>query len=367
MSLLDNDLYAFTQQQAVLHYFPHSEATYRLFARKNYIHPALENNIRKLIIQLSTKRFSRDDLDYLESLRYFKKNYLEYLSRFRLNVNQVKFVRNPGRLELEIKGYWGDVILWETPLLAAISALLTHEFNYEHQEKLIDAKVELLRQSRPLRLAEFGTRRRASVEVQSLVLQKLKGYYGFTGTSNVWFARQFNVPCVGTNAHQWYSAYESIYGVGCANHNALFQWQQFYEEHPQLWVGLTDTFTSELFFKQCEDSPPLNRCTAYRQDSGDPIKYLKKYSDGKRKFLLTDSLTVPKAIDINNKSDNVNFAIGTSLTNDTPHPPSIVMKLISLDGKPCVKLSDDKDKAFGDAETIKKIRKEIHEYCSKSL
>lgn len=61
---------------------------------------------------------------------YFDQEYLDYLSTFRFNPEQVRVTFNPtlhdpnlGRLEIEAEGLWVETILWEVPLMAVLSEL----------------------------------------------------------------------------------------------------------------------------------------------------------------------------------------------------------------------------------------------------
>lgn len=369
MSLLDNDLYAFTQQQAILEYFPNSSVEYRLKSRKGPIPYSLKDSLYKSIIHLCSKKFTSDDLDYLENLGYFRTKYLQKLKKFRFELSQIYFVNGGvNGLTIHVRGSWFDTILWETPLLSLVAEHMTTGVSYEDQYNKIQEKSKRITYP----LFEFGTRRRASFELQSLILDTLKDNPNFKGTSNVWFARQFDLTPIGTNAHQWYSAHQVAFGLRMANYMALRNWIEYYRDYSHLWVGLTDTFTSDLFFREYED-PYIGKyhrlCQSFRQDSGNPVDYL-KYN--KFPILFSDSLTVDSAKDLNNAAfekyphsqyGDFKYAIGTSLTNDTECPPSIVMKLYRINGRNCVKLSDC-EKVSGDIATINKVEDELCQIMS---
>ncbi|KAK1218821.1 nicotinate phosphoribosyltransferase [Marasmius sp. AFHP31] len=88
-------------------------------------------------------------------------------------------------------------------------------------------------------------------------------------------------------------------------------------------------------------------------------------------IIYSDSLDVEKAIALKKLTDEVgfrsSFGIGTSLTNDFKKASSggkekskalnIVIKLASVDGKPCVKISDELSKNTGDQATAEEIKK----------
>ena len=100
-----------------------------------------------------------------------------------------------------------------------------------------------------------------------------------------------------------------------------------------------------------------------RQDSGDPFvwgekliaHYLKNRVDPRTKTLIfSDSLTIPKAVDIARRFSGrarLAFGIGTNLTNDVGFDPlQIVIKMTECNGQPVAKLSDSPGKTMSKDE-----------------
>ena len=114
------------------------------------------------------------------------------------------------------------------------------------------------------------------------------------------------------------------------------------------------------------DKDLSNKYDGVRQDSGDPrvaaLKYKKHYEqmgiDTKSKTVLfSDDLNFEKAYDLLQEFDkifNVIFGIGTYCSNDTGlKPVSIVMKLVRLNNKDVIKVSDSAGKIMcEDQKTI---------------
>ena len=61
-----------------------------------------------------------------------------------------------------------------------------------------------LMKTHDIKFAEFGTRRRASSDWQDHMVERFvtECPEQFTGTSNPWLATKYNVPAIGTNAHE---------------------------------------------------------------------------------------------------------------------------------------------------------------------
>jgi len=79
---------------------------------------------------------------------WFSKDYLDYLSAFRFNPDQVSIQFIPasphtslGQIDIQIKGLWSQTVLWEVPLMAILSETYFQvdntDWNYDHQQGYI--------------------------------------------------------------------------------------------------------------------------------------------------------------------------------------------------------------------------------------
>ncbi|THH12093.1 hypothetical protein EW145_g221 [Phellinidium pouzarii] len=400
-SLLDTDLYkaSFTMQQAVLRHFPNAQATYRFTHRDKNVYFTKECYNRYLTALSHFADFAGVTPDELAWLRqtcpYFDETYLEYISNFRFKPEQVnvEFVTKDGdpelgRLEISASGPWVETILWEVPLMACLSEIYFHtadcDWNYEGQEELAYEKAKTLLQA-DAHFSEFGTRRRRSYRIHDLVVailirasKNVMGKGKFVGTSNMHFAHKYGVMPIGTIAHEWFMGIAALHGYEDANSVALDLWEQVYPKGPL--IALTDTFSTEVFLRDfVKDKARASRWTGLRQDSGDPMVYAPraKVAFGSigidyrtRSIIYSDALTSDKALKIKEQCDEIgftcSFGIGTFLTNDFHSLSSggtekskalnMVIKLASINGEPCVKISDELTKNTGDPEKVRHVK-----------
>ena len=96
-SLLDTDLYKFTMMQVVLHHFPGAQVEYRFKCRTPGVDltPYIDE-IEREIVGLCALRFTRSELDYLRSWRFFKSDFIDLLGLFRLDERFIAITRIPG-------------------------------------------------------------------------------------------------------------------------------------------------------------------------------------------------------------------------------------------------------------------------------
>jgi len=374
-SLLDNDLYKFSMQQAVWKLYPDAIVQYRFVNRGNTEFPqGFAERLRALVCDMSLIKLLPYEYNYLKSFPYFSETYLEFLKNFKLYPTDVFIEQNNGDLIIEISGPWYQTILWEVPLMAAISELY---FNMTGQrittkEEIDSEKANILHHHR-IKYADFGTRRRFSFANHKRVVNIFKNYQNFLGTSNVLLAMHNDIKPIGTMAHEWYSFHPAKYGYKLANKIALDKWVDVY--NGQLGIALPDTFTTDVFLKTF-DSYYARLFDGVRQDSGDPIEFgnkmIKHYNalginPKEKTIVFSDSLDIYKCFEINEQfKDKVKvvFGIGTNLTNDVGVKPlNMVIKLFHCfdkgDGGPCIKLSDTPGKHTGDEEEINLCKKTL--------
>jgi len=383
LSLLDNDFYKFTMQQAVVHLFPKAKVRYHFINRGDHFFPegfadALRHSVNAMAgLQLSgaEKQFLAATCPYLEP------TYLDFLEGYRYNPAEVEIRQEKGHLNITVSGYWYRAILWEVPLLCLVSELY---YLLQHSQRVSDEEVSNIAKQKiekyntlGVTIAEFGTRRRHSYKVHRLVVAALKKYgeRSFVGTSNVHMAMLNQTKPIGTHAHEWFMFHAARYGYKMANTLALEHWVDVYRG--DLGIALSDTFTSKVFFEQF-DKKFAKLFDGVRHDSGDPLEFadqtIKHYQNFgidplSKTIIFSDALNYEKVARITAHCEGrigVSFGIGTNFTNDVGLKPlNIVIKLVKAYPEggpwiPVVKLSDEKGKYSGDPEMINLAKTILH-------
>ena len=382
ISLLDTDLYKFTMQQCALRQFSNVWVRY-VFKSRNILEWTEEMH-NELIIQIKhfcNLTFKKEELDYLSSLRFIKRDFIEFLKLYRPLEEHVKALFDNDKLTVEIEGPWYQTILWEIPMLAMISEIY-YKYTvckddggtaaYKQAEinlntKLKDTLIPIHNNDNGFKFSEFGTRRRFSFKWQDKVIDILKRSLPsscLVGTSNVYFAYKYNLLAVGTNAHEYYQVGQALDKVRLAESQKFMLQSWVNEYRGDLGIALSDTLGTDKFLKDF-DLYFAKLYDGIRHDSGDPIAWGYKVIEHYKKLrislktktlLFSDSLNFEKAYRIYKEfkdETNVTFGIGTFIMNDfepIAKPLNIVMKLQSVNGKPVAKLSDDEGKTICEDE-----------------
>jgi nicotinate phosphoribosyltransferase len=375
-SILDNDLYKLTMQNAVMKLYPHSKVKYQFINRgKDNFPKDFKSKLEDKIDQLSKLKLSFAEEQFLKSKCYFLDPvYIDFLKGYRYHPKEVKITQRGKKLTIEIEGYWYRTILWEVPLLALVSELFFELNNFDipnsrQLEKLNIAKAKKF-EKLGASFADFGTRRRYSFDNHFNVVKTLKEncQKTFIGTSNVYLAYKLNLIPIGTQAHEWFMFHAAKYGFKMANPTALGRWVDVY--HGNLGIALSDTFTTEAFLESF-DTMHAKLFDGVRQDSGDPIEFantmVKHYEKLRinprlKTIVFSDSLNFEKVNKIEKRIKNkinTSYGIGTYLSNDIPEiePLNIVIKMIAAapygdDWVSTIKLSDVKGKNTGSKQSI---------------
>jgi nicotinate phosphoribosyltransferase len=396
-SLLDTDFYKLLMLQMIWGLYPKVEATFSLINRKTSVRLADEIDETELRAQLDharTLRFSKKEMIWLAgnsfygSKQIFAPEFLRWLEGFRLPDYTLE--KRDGQYVLEFPGKWVETTMWEIPALAIINELRSRsalrnygpfalDVTYARAKAKMWDKVERLKKLPDLRISDFGTRRRHSFLWQRWCVEALKEGLGpqvFTGTSNVLLAMDNDLEALGTNAHELPMVLAALApneeALKAAPYQVLQEWESYYGGN--LKIVLPDAFGTDAFLRNAPDW--VADWTGFRPDSAPAVEggekiiawWKERGRDPREKLLIfSDGLDVDMIEEAyHHFAGRVRMAFGwgTNLTNDfadcSPWPNhqldpiSLVCKVSDADGHPAVKLSDNPEKATGDAGEIKR-------------
>ena len=374
-SMLDNDFYKFTMQQGVIRLFPGAKARYKFINRgKHTFPPGFAKALQEAVDGMAALRLSREEKHFLQTTcPYLDPVYLDFLAGYCYNPEEVHIEQHNDQLQVTIEGLWYRTILWEVPIMSLICELY---YRLHKSDRISDEEVTERTHNKitsylnlGVTVADFGTRRRHSYQVQRLVVQALRQYGtgSFVGTSNVHMAMLNQTKPIGTHAHEWFMFHAARYGFKMANALGLQHWVEVYRG--DLGIALSDTYTTDVFFKQF-DKMYSKLFDGVRHDSGDPLLFADKViahyqqlgiDPQTKTIIFSDALNYDKVARIAEHCRNrigMSFGIGTNLTNDVGSAAmNIVVKMTEAhpaDGEwtEVIKLSDEHGKYTGTERMI---------------
>jgi nicotinate phosphoribosyltransferase len=374
-SILDNDLYKFTQQQAVVELFQRECVTYDFINRGKTAFPdGFDLSLRQELKKMELLSLQESEADFLTKKcgGYLKPTYIDLLKSYRYDSSEIKITQNGAELTLTVSGYWYKTILWEVPLLALISELYfqkTGEPIHRREERLknnVEKGTKFYENE--VKVADFGTRRRYSYANHLEVVQDLLSVSDnrtpfMVGTSNVHIAMVTGIKPLGTHAHEWISGIAALKGYSYANKNMMDDWVKVYQG--ELGIALADTFGLDAFLKDF-NTFYAKLFDGVRHDSGNPFEFAEKIVGHykhlgidpiSKTIVFSDGLNVDLAIELKKHCNDIgikcSFGIGTHFTNDVGIKAlNIVIKMVTINNKHVVKLSEVPAKHTGDLETI---------------
>jgi nicotinate phosphoribosyltransferase len=399
-SLLDTDFYKLLMLQFIWKHFPRTRASFALQNRTTTVRLGdiiVLDELREQLEHTRKLRFHKSELIWLAGNTFygkrgiFESEFLEWLDQdFRLSDYELSI--QDGQISLRFDGLWTQTTLWEIYALSTIDELKTRaamknlsEFDldilYARAKTRLWEKMERLRGVPTLRVSDFGTRRRHSYLWHEYVVIAMRDVLGssFAGSSNTYLAYKHDLEAIGTNAHELPMALAALADTDddlqTAQYRLLDLWQRTYQG--ELMILLPDTFGTTQFLRNAPDW--VADWTGQRIDSKDPfvagdeyIAWLEQRNrDPRRKRLIaSDALDVDKILELHAYfSDRIRFSAGwgTLLTNDFRNcdpqsgegfdPISLVCKLVEVDGRQAVKLSDNYRKAMGPPEEVERYRR----------
>eukprot|EP01103_Thecamoeba_quadrilineata_P019303 TRINITY_DN7753_c0_g1_i1.p1 TRINITY_DN7753_c0_g1~~TRINITY_DN7753_c0_g1_i1.p1 ORF type:complete len:567 (-),score=80.16 TRINITY_DN7753_c0_g1_i1:31-1731(-) len=406
-SPLLNDFYQITMVYAYWKHKRHNlHAVFDVFFRKNPFHGeyTVFAGLEEVIRHVSTFHFTDAEIEYLKEVLDCENEFFEYLRT--LDCSQIKVYAIPEgtvvfpRLPLIIvEGPIAVCQLLETTILTLVnfpSLIVTNAVRH----RLVAGKNKTL--------IEFGIRRAQGVD-GGMTASRYSYMGGFDGTSNVAAGRTYGIPVKGTHAHSFVSSFVDENDISTTTIiTPKGESVEFHElvKKASIELGFTDTNKGELTaFTAYAISFPTNflalvdtydtlksgvpnflsvsfalhqvgyKGIGIRLDSGD-LSYLsletrhlfqriakKTKIDYFEKFSITASndLTENTMASLNVQGHEIDtFGIGTNLVTCQSQPAlGCVYKLVSIEGKPRIKLSQEVDKV-----TIP-TRKEIYRLYGK--
>jgi nicotinate phosphoribosyltransferase len=402
-TLLDTDFYKLLMLQMIWKMHPERRVTFQLINRTTSVRLTEIVEERELIDQLDharTLRFAKNELIWLAGNTFygtrqiFEPAFMEWLAGFQLP--EYELTKRNGQYELSFAGRWAETTMWEIPALAIINELRARaamrtmsrfdlDVLYARAKAKLWSKVERLRvleREGPLKVSDFGTRRRHSFLWQRWCVEAMQEGLGdsFIGTSNVKHAMDTGVEAIGTNAHELPMVYAAIARnddeLRAAPYQVLKDWAQMYGGN--LLVVLPDCFGTTAFLRDAPDW--VADWKGARPDSKPPVDgaleliawWERRGRDPAEKLVvLSDAMDID-SIELSARAlrgrVNLSFGWGTNLTNDfldcAPAGAdgqlkaiSLVCKVVEADGRPAVKLSDNPNKALGSVEQIERYRR----------
>jgi len=305
--------------------------------------------LEQVIDYIKNLRFSEDDIDYLESLEIFDKDFLEYLSTFKFSGDIYAFPE-------------GTVMFPREPFIKVIAPIMeaqlveTAILNIMNHQSLIATKASrVCYAAKGDGVMEFGLRRAQGPDAGTYGARAAM-IGGCVGTSNVLCGKLFDVPVKGTHAHSWIMSFPDEYTA----------FKTYAEMYPSACILLVDTYDTlksgvpnaiRVFTEMREAGTPLTNY-GIRLDSGD-LAYLSK--EARKMF---DAAGFPDAIiAASNDLDEflidslkaqgatiTSWGVGTNLITSKDCPSfGGVYKLAAIKGSdgnfiPKIKLSENSEK-----------------------
>ena len=338
-SALVVDLYELTMMQAYHLSGVDGQATFDLFVRRL---PAgrdflLAAGLETVLERLEELQFTACDLEHLESLGQFRRDFLDRLEHLR-------FSGDVAAMPEGTVAFAGEPILRVTAPILEAQLLETVVMNLIHLQTLIASKAARVVLAAGGRgLVDFGLRRTHGTE-SGLFGARASRIAGFDATSNVEAGRRFGIPVAGTMAHSYVQA--------LGDEEEAFR--SFVEAYPET-VLVVDTYDTmrgvERVINLADELGKDFRVRAIRLDSGDlaalagaarkrldagGLEHVQIFASGNLdEFGVQDLVRSGAPIDA--------FGVGTRLgtSEDAPNL-DIVYKLAQLDDRPLLKLSTDK-------------------------
>jgi len=348
------DLYELTMAAAFYAEGIGGRATFSLFTRR--LPPGrgflVAAGLEDALEYLRAFRFGGSAIGYLASLGRFRPDFLDHLSELRFT-GDVRAMPE------------GTVVFPDEPMLEVTAPILeaqlveTALLNLLHAQTVLASKAaRSVLAARGRSLAEFGLRRTHGIDA-GLKASRAALLAGFDSTSNVLAGRTWGLPLSGTMAHSFVTAFAS----------EAEAFRSYARSFPDAAVLLLDTYdTVAAARKAVEVAHALaaagHHLAGVRLDSGDLAalsravrQILDEGGCPDVKIIVSGGLDEHDVAALLNAGAPIDaFGIGTRLTTSADAPSvDLVYKLVRLDGRDVLKLSEGKRTWVGPKQIVRRL------------
>lgn len=319
---------------------------------------AISCGLEQVIELIEDFHFNEEDIEYLDSLGIFDKDFLDYLRDFKFTGDiyaipegNVMFPREP---VVKIKAPIMQAQLLETALLNIIN----------HQSLIATKAARVVHAAEGDGVMEFGLRRAQGPDAGTYGARAAV-IAGCVGTSNVLAGKMFNIPVMGTHAHSWIMSFDSEL-------EAFRSYAKLYPDACLLLVDTYDTLKSGIpnaikVFKEMQAAGIKSKKYGIRMDSGD-LAYLSKQA---KKMLDAEGFTDAVISASNDLDENLiaslkaqgatinSWGVGTNLitSKDTPAFGGVYKLAAIQDPKtgemiPKIKISENSEKVTNPGDKV---------------
>ncbi len=226
-SALFSDFYELTMAQGYFKQHNNAPCVFDMFFRKNPFQGgySILAGLQPLFANIQAFHFDSTDIAYLDSLKLFDTEFLDYLSQFRfsgsvwaMDEGSVIFPGEP-------------LIKVQAPIIEALilEGLILNTVNFQSLIATKTARVWLA--SKKSCIMEFGLRR-AQGQDGAMSASRAALIGGASGTSNTLAAKTYGVPVMGTMAHAWVMSFP----------DEQTAFDRYAEHYPDNSVFLIDTY-----------------------------------------------------------------------------------------------------------------------------
>ncbi len=345
------DLYEMTMMQGYFKNNKNDRVVFDAFYRNNPSDGgyAICAGLEQVISYIEELHFDSEDIEYLQSLKIFDEDFLEYLANFKFSGDIYAIPE-------------GSVVFPREPLVKVVAPIMeaqlieTAILNIVNHQCLIATKAaRVCYAAQGDGVMEFGLRRAQGPD-SGTYGARAAVIGGCKGTSNVLAGQMFDVPVLGTHAHSWIMSFPDEY-------TAFKEYAKLYPNACILLVDTYDTLKSGMpnairVFTEMRDAGIPLTYYGIRMDSGD-LAYLSK----KVRKMLDDAGFPDAVISASNDLDEyliqslklqgatiTSWGVGTNLITSKDCPAfGGVYKLAAIEDAngafvPKIKLSENTEK-----------------------